>query len=426
MKKTQKFGVGLAAFGVGLLIFMQPGDAGAAPPLAEWLSRLNRPTVRAALGSEAGRSFLSALGVADEQGLAYLLSISGPSVRGIGTQVLARELEEQLLTLQSQTRRFREQVAARQIEAIQAGNPALARQLADGLEAGEIELARALGSKLFRAVNLRRLRALVQEGITSDFVGLEQTLALRSPRRRIFLRSPEEGSEIFEKLASMRRAAPAVQEAAAPALRQRWDSWISRMNQCLENRPRDQTLRQRIAYWASEVGIEESITVSSRILGHSAANSVESGAWEIDFNHIDWDGIEIDMAVTLFATAFGGAVLSTSNRYLVQWRRFTVAQITADNSLDAVLYFISPAERVMQQDPSLPELTDVANRFGLATSFSLLNTWHEVGVYRLVDGLSCLYAGNWRVTTGLFGARVLYSIGGHSAYFGLRYLTLDQ
>lgn len=421
-----KRGVGLVAFGVGLFLGVQLGSARAAPPVAEWLSRLSTPTVRAALGSEAGRSFMSVLGVADREGLAHLLSISGSSARGRGIQVLAREVEEQLVGLRQQASRFRELVEARRIEAVASGNLALARELGRGLEAAEIELARVLGAKIFRVIDQRRLRAMLRDGESTDFVGLGAALSRRG--QRTFLRRLDDGSEIFDRIARLRGRArqTTAEAAAAEELSYRWRSWLARMDACLEARPTSQMLRQRLTYWATEIGIEEAITVSSRVLGQSAANYVETGVWQIDLTQTDWDGIDVDMAVTLFATAFGGAVLSTSNRYWVQWRRFTAAQIGADNSLDAVLYFISPAERVMQQDPSLPELSDVAARYGLASSYSLANTWHEVGVYHLVDGLSCLYGGNWRLTAGLLGARVIYSVGSHSAYFGLRYITLDQ
>jgi hypothetical protein len=221
-------------------------------------------------------------------------------------------------------------------------------------------------------------------------------------------------------------AQTAAQELVASTFRNRWNSWFARMNSCLETRSSEDTLRQRLFYWASEIGIEEAITVSSRVVGQTAANYVETGVWNLDLENVDWDGIEVDMIVTVFATAFSGTVLSTSNRYRVQWARYTAAQIGADNTLDAVLYFISPAERITQQDPSLPEASDVAGRFGLSSAFSMTNTWHEVGVYRMADGLSCLFGGNWRVQAGLFGARVIYSVGVHSAYFGLRYTTLAQ
>ncbi len=405
---------------------MQGGAAWAMPPIIEWLGLVRAPINRAALGSGTGRAFLSAVGVADEEALAYLLaSGGGASARSAAIRTLGDEFQSRLLSLQKQIDTYREEIALQRVQALATGNRRLALEISSQAEIGERLLASRLGHRLFAlGEGAEEWTRLLREG-QADLVGM------RSGQSARFFKALESAEDPFEGLrkASTRVAITAAEKAELGGLRRGFRSLQARMQVCLQERAPAQRLRQRLAYWLGEVAIEATMTTGSAIGGQALAQVLERGeAGSVTTGQIEvsLDNLPNDILTSVFATSFGTGALAVSDRYRVQWFAYTAYQVGIENTFDAVTYLISPAERMLQEDPSLPTQTDALAQHGVASAYSLANSWHEVGVFRWVDGLSCLAQGNFRAQAAITGFRTLYSFGGHLTYFALRYNALNH
>jgi hypothetical protein len=394
----------LVVFGFSLSSVAQ-----AAPPVHELVGLMREASVRVAFQSEAGRTLLRTLGFADDQERLARWLIREGAGRGPRAQAVREfeaELRVRVLELQRRTRQLR-------------ARPGITAE-----EEGEWVLQQ--GNRLFA---LQDDAAVWLAALAKGETGRSGFRAQMSRPAGIFRTLEPDDAFAFLRRNEARVSTVTAAGSAEARWMSQWRELRARMQQCTAERSRSEAVRQRLGYWLGEVAIEATMTAGSAVSGQVLAQVLEQGSIRnVRMGTIDvsLDNLPNDLLTSAFATTFGTTALSLSNRYRVQWVAYTVYLVGVENTFDAVTYYVSPADRILQQDTSAPDFEDALAHYGVAAGFSLTNSWHEVGVFRWVDGLTCLAQGNARSLATLAGFRALYSFGGHLAYFALRYSVLDH
>jgi hypothetical protein len=218
---------------------------------------------------------------------------------------------------------------------------------------------------------------------------------------------PAEARAAFAEGAPRDPAAPdASSEApATPAERQgvaaRVGKLLKDMRSCVESRPAAEAQAAGLRYTLTQLGIDEAMTVTGSVMA--------SG-----ITHMDWKSLPADMVFEAMSSTVGSRIMLRPGPMMVRWFRmegFGLGQAGAD----AVLYYVTPLK-----DTHGVDVTDATvHRLEYNVGWNIAWSPIQVGMYELVTGLDCLYAGT-KVTTFTTGLRFVAGLGSNFIYFRIR------
>jgi len=187
---------------------------------------------------------------------------------------------------------------------------------------------------------------------------------------------------------------------------------------CLATEPPASQNRNFWKYMLGQLGVEEASTVLGYLSG-------------IGTEEMRLEDLSTDMLSTALAITTKNFSLSGMRPYHVDWFRVTSVGLGRDG-IDAVAYFISPADRIKKGGENPHTESEVAARFLYDAKFTALTSWREVPLYQWSQGLMCLANKSNNdsfktvVQLGVGGVLVFDAAWSSFAYFHFRKSTLNH
>jgi hypothetical protein len=373
------------------------------------LGRLIRsPVGILAFETEAGRALRVVIGVENTSEIATFLGsrANSETAHGLYVDLFARGLHQRLATIEEGVQSYRRAIAEQKARARASGNIHRLRALLAEEEVGERRLVHVLSEKYLRLESAFETTRALRLG-DENFLG----------RTQIFKKNISQMDEAIDQAVARIRT---NQRSFSPVLASQlndaerwWHGLGSRMDTCLATTPREQRNLRSFSYWASEVGVDQTVAVGGYVLAHGTQ----------DVNLAD---LSVDMLSALFSTAVGNAMAASSDRVTVQWMRVVGGEMLLENPFDATLYYLYPAQRIMQQDTTEPELRDALIRYSFDNAWSLGSARAFVSIYRISDGLACLYGNNGQVQMATSVYRFAFAAAERFGFFVVRNQMLDH
>jgi hypothetical protein len=255
--------------------------------------------------------------------------------------------------------------------------------------------------------------------LTSDEVEFLSELAARefrlNPRwSAVASRDPEPGSIEFvpraRSTSSVRERfllgeskdtlRPSVLEELRGARRAK--GFLSKMAECVRNRPPSQAKRDRIRYMLTQMGISGIQTT----IGFVTASCSKV---------IDWKNLSSDLLTSVISSGISSQIMTgKATRFLVRMMRVTTYN-QARAAVDGVYYYFTPLKDTYGQ----PVAEATRERYLFNAAWGASSPLINVSVYNLVTGLECIAPGA-KMTMLSTGIRFAASMGTSFTYFRLR------